>query len=82
MKKLSKLKLRESDILKDSQMKAVTGGYNYGSSDCSKPWHEACKEKSVGDRCTFSDGGVTKSGYCSQNAFNPCKYCFQGTPHY
>ncbi len=60
-------------------MKSVVGGYeDEYSAKCDQPWHKACDGLAIGVRCTFKDGGEYKVGYCSQNAFNACKYCFQG----
>lgn len=75
--------LDATEMLSREQLKTILGGSSGSNTNtCTKPWHTACDGKKIADACSFVDNGVTKSGYCSQNAFNPCKYCFQGRPHY
>jgi natural product precursor len=71
MKKLSKINLKDAEILSDKQMKTVFGGddefsssVNDGSSDLFDGSTFACKDSSGGNGCTYVYQGHIFTGHC------------------
>lgn len=80
MKKLEKLQLKNVIRMNEDEMKMIIGGSGRELSESEKK----CVGEPLCATCTarVNNLGQEVKGHCSQNAWGPYRYCYDGFCHY